>query len=284
MKYCGINVFCKVGLRKWVHHFGTTEFSFFHSLRKEIFLGLLWDILSALLRSLFLVYFVVRCCDLCGVLMYLFILFQLCRIYNGEKKENQSHSFILRVFISALPQAIEKRFGFSYFYCHFSSLELNCFEIHLFQEVVHRWFGPREISRNVYSPLNIMCKIFIHQTRGSIRNQIAFDVIHPYVPSFTSRKMTSKLIRSLHQSLITLISAALCKFPLLLIDAMIWCDTAEKSRKLLFCLDNCLEDGLCADFMIHCSRYSLSCLEMSLNEAINHLQIAVRLCAQISNS
>lgn len=47
----------------------------------------------------------------------------------------------------------------------------------------------------------------------------------------------------------------------------------------MFCIDNCLEDGLAADFMIHRSLRLLSCLEMSLNEAINHHQIAARLCA-----
>lgn len=43
------------------------------------------------LSVLYTVYFVVRCCDLCGVLMYLFILFQLCRIYN-EKKTSRKRS------------------------------------------------------------------------------------------------------------------------------------------------------------------------------------------------
>lgn len=41
------------------------------------------------LSVLYPVYFVVRCCDICGVLMYLFILFQLCRISN-EKRKKQS--------------------------------------------------------------------------------------------------------------------------------------------------------------------------------------------------
>lgn len=52
------------------------------------------------LSVLYTVYFVVHCCDLCGVLMYLFILFQLCRIYNETNlQENQSQHNNLRVFI-----------------------------------------------------------------------------------------------------------------------------------------------------------------------------------------
>ena len=46
-----------------------------------------YEILSVLyfsLSVLYTVYFVVRCCDLCGVL-YLFILSQLCTIYNEKK-------------------------------------------------------------------------------------------------------------------------------------------------------------------------------------------------------
>lgn len=43
------------------------------------------------LSVLYTVYFVVRCCDFCGVLTYLFILFQLCRIYK-EKKTSRKQS------------------------------------------------------------------------------------------------------------------------------------------------------------------------------------------------
>lgn len=53
--------------------------------------------ISLSLSVLYPVYFVVRCCDICGVLMYLFILFQLCRISNEKKKNN--HNQHLCVFI-----------------------------------------------------------------------------------------------------------------------------------------------------------------------------------------
>lgn len=51
------------------------------------------------LSVLYTVYFVVRCCDLCGVLMYLFILFQLCRIYNETKLKKPNHNTIFFVFL-----------------------------------------------------------------------------------------------------------------------------------------------------------------------------------------
>lgn len=79
---------------------------------------------SLSLSVLYTVYFVVRCCDLCGVLMYLFILFQLCRIYNEKKtQENQSHPFILRVFIHV--SAVKKNTILEFVgqhHCYFSSL------------------------------------------------------------------------------------------------------------------------------------------------------------------
>lgn len=71
----------------------------FHLLREEnfslLFLNLMFffyemfAVLYLSLSVLYPVYFVVRCCDICGVLMYLFILFQLCRISN-EKRKKQS--------------------------------------------------------------------------------------------------------------------------------------------------------------------------------------------------
>lgn len=100
---------------------------FFHLLREEsFFLGIfLWDILSALFLSLFTVYFVVRCCDICGVLMYLFILFQLCRIYN---EKNPTKLFCVFLF-PASQQAIYKK---KLYHSYFLSLSQNCFEIIFF--------------------------------------------------------------------------------------------------------------------------------------------------------
>lgn len=125
-------------LERGIPNFGTTEFSFFpcfstRSERREncwcflfriLFLG---DILSALLLSLsvlYTVYFVVRCCDLCGVLMYLFILFQLFRIYNETKLKKTNHKTIFSVFLfPSLRQAICN----NWFYSRFHKC---CFEIH----------------------------------------------------------------------------------------------------------------------------------------------------------
>lgn len=88
------------------------SFHFSHAfplaLREERIVGVFYlgffigDILSALLLSLsvlYTVYFVVRCCDLCGVLMYLFILFQLFRIYNETKLKKTNHKTIFSVFL-----------------------------------------------------------------------------------------------------------------------------------------------------------------------------------------
>lgn len=65
-------------------------------------------ILSALLLSvLYTVYFVVRCCDLCGVLMYLFIWFQLCRNYKETKLKKKDHNTLLSVFsFPSMQQAV----------------------------------------------------------------------------------------------------------------------------------------------------------------------------------
>lgn len=60
--------------------------------RRIVFLG---DILSF---SLYTVYFVLHCFDLRGVLMYLFIWFQLCRIYKETKLQNtRSLCFYCRI-------------------------------------------------------------------------------------------------------------------------------------------------------------------------------------------
>ena len=60
------------------------------------------------LAVLYTVYFVVHCCDLCGVLMYLFVLFQLCKIYNEKKKlkENHSHPEIMCAFFYSIPATV----------------------------------------------------------------------------------------------------------------------------------------------------------------------------------
>lgn len=80
---------------------------------------------SLSLSVLYTVYFVVHCLDLCGVLMYLFILFQLCRIYNEKKLKKTNHTPIFSVFLFlSLQWAIDKNAVLEYLqqYYHYFSL------------------------------------------------------------------------------------------------------------------------------------------------------------------
>lgn len=91
----------------------TREFFLIIDIRLFVFFGVY--IFRALLFLIITVYCMswYTVCDLCDVLLYLFILFQLCRIYNEKKNTRKStHSTNLCVFISVFEGKCFQNFNF----------------------------------------------------------------------------------------------------------------------------------------------------------------------------
>lgn len=155
------------------------------------------------LSVLYTVYFVVRCCDLYGVL-YLFILFQLCTISNEKKcSRKQSQPKSSGLLFQFLLKAIHKTCCLVFIersIVIFIIVGENLFWNWLYMPFVcniQHFLDPKKGNLRSSTPLN--------QKWGLLETKLLLINSSVYAFSFASKKMISKLILRLHQSLISLI-------------------------------------------------------------------------------